>query len=150
MEGLGTIVIAIDTSGSIGKEEYNAFIEESRSILKCFLPKEIYIIYCSDGIEPPSGDIDRLKSPGQLLDLEKQKSTGGNEEGFNPPIKWVENNLIKKGKDLACMIYFTDGGAEDPEKPNWHKKIIWAITTDRRIPFGKHINVPINKLKLKK
>jgi predicted metal-dependent peptidase len=150
MEGLGTIVIAIDTSGSIGKEEYNAFIEESRSILKCFLPKEIYIIYCSDGIEPPSGDIDRLRSPGQLLDLEKQKSTGGNEGGFNPPIKWVENNLIKKGKDLACMIYFTDGGAEDPEKPNWHKKIIWAITTDRRIPFGKHINVPINKLKLKK
>jgi len=149
-EGLGTIVIAIDTSGSIGKEEYNAFIEESRSILKSFLPKEIYIIYCSDGIEPPSGDIDRLRSPGQLLDLEKQKSTGGNEGGFNPPIKWVENNLIKKGKDLACMIYFTDGGAENPEKPNWHKKIIWAMTTNRRIPFGKHINVPINKLKLRK
>jgi predicted metal-dependent peptidase len=120
------------------------------SVLKSFLPKEIYIIYCSDGIEPPSGDIDRLKSPIQMLDQEKQKSTGGNEGGFDPPIKWVEKNLIKKGKDLACMIYFTDGGAEDPEKPNWHKKIIWAMTTDRRIPFGKHINVPINKLKLKK
>jgi predicted metal-dependent peptidase len=149
-EGLGTIVIAIDTSGSIGKEEYNIFIEETRSVLRSFLPKEIYIIYCSDGIEPPSGDIDRLKSPIQMLDQEKQKSTGGNEGGFDPPIKWVEKNLIKKGKDLACMIYFTDGGAEDPEKPNWHKKIIWAMTTDRRIPFGKHINVPINKLKLKK
>lgn len=149
-EGLGTIVIAIDTSGSIGKEEYNTFIEEARSVLKSFLPKEIYIIYCSDGIEPPSGDIDRLKFPTQMLDQEKQKSTGGNEGGFDPPIKWVEKNLIKKGKDLACMIYFTDGGAEDPEKPSWHKKVIWAMTTDRRIPFGKHINVPINKLKLKK
>lgn len=149
-EGLGTIVIAIDTSGSIGKEEYNTFIEETRSVLKSFLPEEIYIIYCSDGIEPPSGDIDRLKSPVQILDQEKQKSTGGNEGGFDPPIKWVEKNLIRKGKDLACMIYFTDGGAEDPRKPNWHKKIIWAMTTDRRIPFGKHINVPINKLKLKK
>jgi len=146
-EGLGIIAIAIDTSGSIGKEEYNVFIEETRSVLRSFSPKEIYIIYCSDGIEPPSGGIDRLKSPLQELDLEKQKSTEGNEGGFDPPIKWVEKNLIKRGKDLACMIYFTDGGAEDPEKPNWHKKIIWAMTTDRRMPFGKHINVPINRLK---
>jgi predicted metal-dependent peptidase len=149
-EGLGTVAIAIDTSGSIGQDEYVTFIEETRSVLRSFQPKEIYIIYCSDGIEPPSGDIDRLKSPNQILDQEKQKSTGGNEGGFDPPIKWVEKNLIKKGKDLACMIYFTDGGANDPEKPNWHKKIIWAMTTDRRIPFGKHINVPINKLKLNK
>ncbi len=149
-QGLGTVAIAIDTSGSIGQDEYNSFIEETRSVLKSFQPKEIYIIYCSDGIEPPSGDIDRLKSPNQILDQEKQRSTGGNEGGFDPPIKWVEKNLIKKGKDLACMIYFTDGGAEDPEKPNWHKKIIWALTTDRRMPFGKHINVPINKLKTNK
>lgn len=146
-EGLGTIVIAIDTSGSIGNHDYNTFIAETRSVLKSFRPEEIYIIYCSDGIEAPSGGIDKLKSHLQALDLEKQKSTGGNKGGFNPPIEWVEKNLIKRGKNVACMIYFTDGGAENPEKPNWHKKIIWAMTTDRRIPFGKHIDVPINKFK---
>jgi predicted metal-dependent peptidase len=146
-EGFGTVVIAVDTSGSIGQDEYNTFLAESRSVLKTFQPKEIYIIYCSDGMEPPSGGIDRLASAAQPLDKSKQMSTGGNDGGFDPPIKWVEQNLIKKGKDLACMIYFTDGGANDPEKPKWHRKMIWAMTTNHKMPFGKHVNVPINKLK---
>ena len=149
-EGFGTVVIAVDTSGSIGQDEYNTFLAESRSVLKMFQPKEIYIIYCSDGMEPPSGGIDRLASAAQPLDKSKQMSTGGNDGGFDPPIKWVEENLIKKGKDLACMIYFTDGGAEDPEKPKWHRKMIWAMTTSHKMPFGKHVNVPVNKLKLNK
>ena len=146
-EGFGTVVIAVDTSGSIGQDEYNTFLAESRSVLKTFQPKEIYIIYCSDGMEPPSGGIDRLASAAQPLDKSKQMSTGGNAGGFDPPIKWVEENLIKKGKDLACMIYFTDGGAEDPEKPKWHRKMIWAMTTSHKMPFGKHVNVPVNKLR---
>ena len=149
-EGFGTVVIAVDTSGSIGQDEYNTFLAESRSVLKTFQPKEIYIIYCSDGMEPPSGGIDRLASAAQPLDKSKQMSTGGNAGGFDPPIKWVEENLIKKGKDLACMIYFTDGGAEDPERPKWHRKMIWAMTTSHKMPFGKHVNVPVNKLKTKR
>jgi predicted metal-dependent peptidase len=149
-EGFGTVVIAVDTSGSIGQDEYNTFLAESRSILKSFNPKEIYIIYCSDGMEPPSGGIDRLASAAQPLDKSKQMSTGGNDGGFDPPIKWVEENLVRKGKDLACMIYFTDGGAEDPERPKWHRKMIWAMTTSHKMPFGKHVNVPVNKLKTKR
>lgn len=149
-EGFGTVVIAVDTSGSIGSSEYNTFLTEARSILKAFQPNEIYIIYCSDGMEPPSGGIDILASPNQPLDKSKQMSTGGNEGGFDPPIKWAEENILKKGKDLACLIYFTDGGAHDPEKPKWHKKIIWAMTTNHQMPFGKHVNVPIKELIRKK
>lgn len=146
-EGFGSVVIAVDTSGSIGSEEFNTFLTESRTILKAFAPEEIWIIYCSDGMKPPSGDIDYLKSPSQKLDPSKQKSTGGNAGGFDPPLKWTEENIIKKGKDLACLIYFTDGGAEDPEKPKWHKKVIWAMTTSKQMGFGKHVYVPINQLK---
>ena len=142
-EGFGTVVLVVDTSGSIGQDEYTTFLAETRSVLKAFQPKEIYIIYCSDDID----GIDHLKYPGQPLDPSKMGSTGGNELGFDPPIKWAEENIIKKGKDLACLIYFTDGGAHDPEKPKWHKKIIWAMTTSHKMPFGKHVNVPVNKLK---
>lgn len=142
-EGFGTVVLAVDTSGSIGQDEYSTFLAETRSVLKAFQPKEIYIIYCSDDID----GVDHLKYPGQPLDKSKMGSTGGNELGFDPPIKWTEENVIKKGKDLACLIYFTDGGAHDPEKPKWHRKIIWAMTTSHKMPFGKHVNVPVNKLK---
>lgn len=142
-EGFGTVVLAVDTSGSIGQDEYTTFLAETRSVLKAFQPKEIYIIYCSDDID----GIDHLKYSGQSLDPSKMGSTGGNELGFDPPIKWTEENIIKKGKDLACLIYFTDGGAHDPEKPKWHRKIIWAMTTSHKMPFGKHVNVPVNKLK---
>lgn len=142
-EGFGTVVLAVDTSGSIGSEEFNTFLTEARTILKAFSPEEIWIIYCSDDID----GIDYLKSPTQKLDPKKQGSTGGNALGFDPPIKWTEDNIIKKGKDLACLIYFTDGGAHDPEKPKWHKKIIWAMTTSKKMGFGKHISVPMNQLK---
>jgi predicted metal-dependent peptidase len=145
-EGFGSVVIAVDTSGSIGSEEYNTFLTEARSILKAFSPEEIWIIYCSDDID----GIDYLKYPTQKLDPSKQGSTGGNELGFDPPIKWAEDNILKKGKDLACLIYFTDGGAHDPEKPKWHKKIIWAMISSKQMPFGKHVNVPMKELKRKK
>jgi predicted metal-dependent peptidase len=146
-EGFGTVVIAVDTSGSIGSDEYNTFLAETRKILKMFGPKEVYIIYCSDGMKPPSGDIDHLLSASQPLDPSKQKSTGGNGGGFDPPFKWTDENIVRKGKDLACFLYFTDGGAENPERPKWHKKVIWAMTTSHKMPFGKHVNVPVKKLR---
>jgi predicted metal-dependent peptidase len=145
-EGFGTVVIAVDTSGSIGQDEYTAFLAECKKILKSMQPEEIYIIYCSDGMEPPSGDIDYLKSPGQPLDKSKMKSTGGNGGGFDPPFEWTEQNIIKKGKDLACFIYFTDGGATIDYEPKWKKKVIWAMTTNMKMPFGQNFKIPLNKI----
>ena len=142
-EGFGTVVLAVDTSGSIGQREYTAFLSEVRHILKSFAPEEIYIIYCSDQID----GIDKLNNAAQKLDVTKMGSTGGNACGFDPPIKWANDNILKKGKTLACLIYFTDGGSYDPEKPKWHKKIIWAMTgASRKMPFGRSILVPVSKL----
>jgi hypothetical protein len=28
--------------------------------------------------------------------------------------------------------------------------MIWAMTTSHKMPFGKHVNVPVNKLKTKR
>ena len=145
-EGKGIVVIAVDTSGSIGQDEYVAFLSQVKAILKGFGPSEMYIIYCSDDIIPPSGDIDHLKSVSQKLDPSKMLSTGGNECGFDPPIEWTEKNIINKGQELSCFIYFTDGGAPMPKKPKWHKKIIWAMTTNMKMPFGKTMKVPLDKI----
>jgi len=144
-EGKGIVVIAVDTSGSIGQAEYTSFLTQTKSILKGFGAAECYIIYCSDGMEPPSGDIDHLKSPAQKLNSEKMKSTGGNGGGFDPPFEWVEKNLIKKGEELGVFIYFTDGGASFPPKPKWHKKVIWAQTVPFKPPFGRTIMIPYKK-----
>jgi predicted metal-dependent peptidase len=145
-EGFGTVVIAVDTSGSIGSEEYTAFLSECKKILKSMQPQEIFIIYCSDGMEPPSGDIDHLKSAGQPLDKSKMKSTGGNGGGFDPPFEWADQNIVRKGGDLACFIYFTDGGATIDFTPKWHKRVIWAMTTDAKMPFGAHMKIPLKKI----
>lgn len=143
-EGFGAVVLAVDTSGSIGSDEYNRFLAETRQILKAFRPEETWIIYCSDQID----GIDYLKSPSQPLDKTKQGSTGGNACGFDPPIEWAEQNILKKGKEIACLIYFTDGGAHRPKKPKWDKKIIWAVTKSKTatMGFGKHVYIPIGDL----
>ena len=145
-EGSGIVVIAVDTSGSIGQDEYISFLSQVKAILKGFGPSECFIIYCSDGMEPPSGDIDHLKSPAQKLDAKKMQSTGGNDCGFDPPFEWTEKNIIKKGLELSVFIYFTDGGASYPSKPKWHKKVIWAMTTGAKAPFGKVMKIPLDKI----
>ena len=144
-EGFGSVVIAVDTSGSIGSNEFNTFLSEARTILKAFSPEEIWIIYCSDQID----GIDYLRSPGQKLDPSKQKTTYGNDCGFDPPIQWANDNIIKKGKDLACLIYFTDGGAHLDYKPKWHKKVIWAMVSSAQMAYGKTVFVPMTELKKK-
>lgn len=136
-EGFGSVVIAVDTSSSIGSDEFNTFLTEARAILKAFSPEDIWIIYCSDQID----GIDYLKSPGQKLDKSKQRTTGGNDCGFDPPLEWTDENIIKKGKDLACFIYFTDGGAHLSYKPKWHKKVIWAMVSGAEMNYGKHIHI---------
>jgi predicted metal-dependent peptidase len=145
-EGFGTVVIAVDTSGSIQQAEWTAFLGECKKILKTMEPKEVFIIYCSDGMEPPSGDIDHLTDPYQSLDKSKMKTTYGNSGGFDPPFIWTQKNIIDKGGDLACFIYFTDGGATIDFRPKWEKQVIWAMTTSAKMPFGMHMNIPLKKI----
>jgi len=146
---LKTIVAAVDTSSSISKEQIKVFVNEIMYLTKTFDADETIIIYCSDDID----NVDRIKKGGSP-DLTKIASTGGNDLGFIPPFKWVQDNKIKP----SAFIYLTDTGGEMPD-PNkyginkYRKKVLWFICSPQMYnapSFGKILFAPVGSIKVKK
>lgn len=145
---LKTIVAAVDTSGSISKEQVKAFVNEIMYLCKTFDADKTIIIYCSDDID----NVDIVKKGGQP-DLTKIASTGGNAKGFIPPFQWVEKNKIKP----SIFIYLTDTGGEmpDPYKygiSKYRKKVLWFICSPEMYnppSFGKILFAPVGSIRPK-
>jgi hypothetical protein len=138
---LKTIVAAVDTSGSISKTQIKIFLNEIMYLCKTFDADETIIIYCSDDID----GVDIIKKGGKP-DFTKMKSTGGNDLGFDPPFKWIQDHKIKP----SIFIYLTDTGGDMPD-PNdygirkYIKKVFWFICSTELYnppPFGKVFMAP--------
>jgi predicted metal-dependent peptidase len=140
---LKTLVIAIDTSGSISKKQCSVFLNEVYNLTKTFEFDQTVIIYCDDNI--PKGAVDRVKKKGKL-DLEKWQGGGGT--AFAPPFAWCEDNKIVP----TAFIYFTDMEGPFPSVNSfgikkYKDKVLWFVITPggyKKPPFGKHIQVPID------
>ena len=145
---LRVIVAAVDTSGSISRDQIKIFLNEVMYLCKTFEADKIYIIYCSDDID----SVDVVKKGG-TPDLSKIASTGGNSKGFIPPFEYVERNKIKP----SVFIYLTDTGGDMPKEKDYgikkySKKVVWFIcspTVYNHPPFGKIMYAPVRGIKLK-
>ena len=125
-EGLGEVVIVVDTSGSISTKELEEFQSEINCILEDTQPEKVYVLYCDTQVHK---DIDEFSSD----DLPIQLTTrGGGGTDFTAPFEWVNEQSLNPD----AFIYFTDlyGGcsAEEPWYP-----VMWLCTTDKKdVPFG--------------
>jgi len=152
VEGFRTIVLIIDTSGSINQATLSKFASEFYGILTTKKIEETIIIWCDDKIQK----VERLKTKslsGSSISkttfeekfLQKLRPAGQGGTSFIPPFKWIEQNLIQKtGIIPSFAIYFTDaaGDAPEPNKysiPLYFKKILWVITDTMSAP---HIKFP--------
>jgi predicted metal-dependent peptidase len=137
-EELGTIVIAIDTSGSIDQNQYNRFISEVAG-LRAQYQFECIFISCDASIQ---GEPKRYGKY-QYLDYHDIKGGGGT--SFVPPFTWVRENNIKP----IGLIYFTDMYCNDfPDfVPNYD--VLWLNYGGRgskeytNLPFGKVIDMEL-------
>lgn len=127
---LGTVVVGIDTSGSIGVAETKAYLGEVASILEETRPKELWAVPCDARVYTPA----RLKTPDELRDFARKGLRGGGGTRFEPVFQWVEENNINP----EVMMFFTDTyGSFPPKAPSY--PVIWVTTGSNRIPFGKII-----------
>jgi predicted metal-dependent peptidase len=139
---LKTLVLPVDTSGSISRDQIKVFLEEVLYLsTKMDIDKTI-IIYCSDDIDA----ID-IVLKGKKPDLSKISSTGGNAKGFSPPFAWMEKNKINP----SVVIYLTDTYAAFPSTSNYginkfKDRIFWFICSKdyQEPPFGKKIHIPLD------
>lgn len=97
----GTVVLVLDTSGSIGQATYDKFLGEAQGVLDELRPEQLVLLSVShvvaDAVILEAGDV----VPARL--------NGGGGTAFQPAFDWLEANYIEPD----VMVYLTDGYSSD-------------------------------------
>lgn len=128
VEAMPPIVVVLDSSGSVGSEEFAAFTEHVALIADECLPERLYVIECDAAIHRIA-EFER----GERVRITQRTSSGGTD--FRPPFAHLE----REGIEPACLIYLTDGEGPFPDAPAY--PVLWAMTTDAQAPFGETVRV---------
>ena len=135
------VVIAIDTSGSIGSDDLDKFASEMDGIFKERSIQKCHIIWCDSQI----CDVQEFDLRKNKFSIEKLKPCGGLGTSFVPPFDWVQENIVKKGRQPAFMVYFTDAFGESPNRRHYSTfadRVIWIVSNNddpSNLTFGKKI-----------
>jgi len=106
-----SILIAVDTSGSVSNQELSDFFSEISHIYKA--GARVTILECDTKISA------NYEFTGKFTG--KVHGRGGT--NFQPPVDYYREHL----KEYSALIYFTDGECYLPE--NTPKGVIWVITS---------------------
>jgi predicted metal-dependent peptidase len=147
---MGRIVIAVDTSASIGNKELAEFQAECQGALDEVQPECLEVVYCDAAINGSEEF-----QPGDAVRFSAKECTGGGGTSFVPVFDWIEGNpqiapISADGKNLrpsaksadapAALIYLTDGhGCFPKAAPEY--PVLWATTDRKEFPFGTVVAV---------
>ncbi len=126
--GLGEIIIAVDTSGSIGRLELEQFAGEISAISEDAKPEAVHVVYCDAAVQSA-----QEFGPSEPVQLEPK---GGGGTDFRPVFEWVAENDIAP----VCLIYLTDLCCDwYPEVPEY--PVLWVTDSRRTAPFGETLRI---------
>lgn len=126
-----TAVVVLDTSGSVTREELQAFLSEVDA-LKAQVRAQVILHACDDRLAEAGpwrfAQWEPLRLPDQLA--------GGGGTDFRPAFEWVEQERIRP--DL--LLYFTDAeGRFPPHAPDY--PVVWLVKGRARVPFGARVQL---------
>jgi predicted metal-dependent peptidase len=129
-EELGDIVLAIDTSGSIGAEELARFAAETQVILESF-DCRLAVLYHDSRVQ----HVQRWESRDGLLKLEP---VGGGGTNHCCVFEWIE----ERAESPRCVICLTDLETRFPSKSP-ALPVLWAVTGTCKTnpPFGIRVHI---------
>jgi predicted metal-dependent peptidase len=131
--GCGTIVVGVDTSGSIGQKILDVFFGEMRGILDDVRPTEIHVVWCD-------AKVHKVDTVDDSQDISSLKAAGGGGTRFEPVFEWIE----KEGITPEALVYLTDGlGSFPSEQPAY--PVIWGALKGYNVkyPFGDVVEIEI-------
>jgi len=132
-ETIGEVVVAIDTSGSIGSVELTEFATELASICDLVSPDAVRVLWWDTDVHGEQlFKSDQYQSIASLL---KPLGGGGTHVGC------VSEYINEKKINAEAVIVFTDGYVESDIKWNIVPPTLWMITQnkDLDIPSGKKV-----------
>lgn len=128
---LDNLVVAIDTSGSIGVDELNVFVSEIKEILNLFPRTKGWLIDCDAQVH-------------QCIEIEKAKEPtlkfyGGGGTSHVPVFKEITDKKLKPKVLLAFTDLYTEFPRTKPDYP-----VLWLATPGSgkmNVPWGRVIEL---------
>lgn len=133
--GAGTVVVAVDTSGSISDAVIGVFFGEMRGILEDINPAELIVMWCDAKVQR----VDICEELEDLIELKSKGAPGGGGTSFIPVFKEVE----RMGLEPDMLVYLTDlYGSFPQEEPNY--PVVWgSISKGEKVPFGELVKIEL-------
>lgn len=131
-ETIGEVVVAIDTSGSIGQEQLNEFASELVSICEAVSPDAVRVLWWDTKVHGEQLFTDNYDQIGSML-----KPLGGG----GTRVSSVAEYINKKKINAECVLVFTDGFLESDVVWNISAPTLWMVTENRNWtpPTGKKV-----------
>ena len=125
------LVVALDTSGSVGRDDLMQFLDEIDA-LKGQLSARVVLLACDSAIVPGAPWVfepwDRIALPDDLA--------GGGTTRFVPVFDWVRAS----GSAPDALLYFTDALGEFPlQAPAY--PVLWLVKGNGTVPWGQHVQL---------
>ena len=138
-EQVGELVIAIDTSGSIGQNELGHFLSEVKSICEVVKPDKVRLLYWDTKI--CQDEKYEMHEIDELVKSTKPKGGGGT------TVECVPEHMTKEGiKPQACIV-LTDGFLGG-SWGKWSCPVLWCIIDNKSATadVGKTVHIKRREL----
>lgn len=118
-EKVGHMVIAVDTSGSVGQEELSGFLTEVKGIAEEVKPSQVDLIYWDSRVAAHEEYTESMV--GDIINSTKPRGGGGTSPSC------VSQYLKDKRIEPECIIVLTDGYVGNDWGSDWTAPVMWAI-----------------------
>jgi predicted metal-dependent peptidase len=131
-ESIGEIVVAIDTSGSIGSEQITEFATELVSICDLCQPEVVRVLWWDTEVHGEQVFKDNYSDIAKLL-----KPLGGG----GTHVSCVSDYIVKNKVKAECVLVFTDGYVESDINWKITDPTLWMVTQHKDFipPVGKKV-----------
>ena len=131
-ETIGELVVAIDTSGSIGGEQITEFATELVSICELCSPEKVRVLWWDTDVHGEQVFVGNYQDIAKLL-----KPVGGG----GTHVSCVSEYINKERINAECVIVFTDGYVESDVTWTIPSPTLWMVTQNKGFepPVGKKV-----------
>jgi len=126
-----SVVVALDTSGSVEDEELTEFTSEVNAI-KGLVNARITLLACDAELDKNGPWVFEAWEP--LILPETFNGCGGTD--FSPVFQWID----QQNHHPDLVIYFTDGKGRFPARPT-RAETLWLIKGSAKVPWGQRIQL---------
>ena len=134
-EAIGDIVVAIDTSGSIGEQELAHFMGEVTGICKQVKPSKVHVMYWDTEVARHE-----VYLQDELDNLAKTTKPAG---GGGTMVECVPEYIRDKALNVECVVVLTDGYLGG-SWGTWPVPVLWAINGNKRATANVGVTIHID------